>query len=125
MNTETEQAFDQFLECASKSGMIDELLSSTIVMATYPDPAFLLEVALALLYDKPLMLVVPARHKIPQKVCDAADEIVELEEGGFKHPANQRKLMLAGLRMFEKQTDPIISCWRLRQGRVKGDDWVC
>jgi ATP:corrinoid adenosyltransferase len=126
VNPETEQAFEQFLERALQSGLIDELRSSTVVMATDADDADLqmalaLEVGAALVYDKPLMLVVHAGHKIPQKVRDAADEIVELEEGGFKHPANQGKLMSAMLRMSEKQPGPV-SCFRLSQGRLKSDD---
>jgi hypothetical protein len=110
------ELLDEFLERARRSGMIDSLRSSAITMmidADRPDLTMALQLGLSLLWEKPLLLVIKRGQKVPQRIRDLAEEIVELEEaGGLNNPTNQAKTVAAIGRMTE----------RIRQRERKPDD---
>jgi hypothetical protein len=105
MKQEASDAIDRFLEQARASGMIDLVRSSAFVMMVDPDKADLrmaLQIGVAVLYGKPLLLVTHKGEKIPQRARDVADEIVELASNDLNHPENQAKIVAAIVRLTDK-----------------------
>lgn len=105
MKKNTEGLVEEFLERARKSGMIDALRSSAFVIsvgASRPDLQIALQIGVALLWDKPLLIVLRRGEKVPQRLLNLADEVVQFESDDLNHPMNSAKLTAAIIRMTDK-----------------------
>lgn len=99
------ELIDQFLDHARKSGMIDALRSAAFTIAIdadRPDLRMALQIGVALLWEKPLLLVLRPGQKIPQRLRDLADEVVELPSEDLNDPLTQAKMTAAIVRMTER-----------------------
>lgn len=105
MNEIPISAVEQFLDHARKSGMVDALYSSAFVLAIdidRPDLPMALQIGVALLYEKPLLIVLRPGQYCPERVRYLADEVVQLESTDLKDPRNQAKMTAAIVRMTDK-----------------------
>lgn len=82
------EAWDSFVRHA-REGAAQGIMESAFVMSIVPseeaDIKFCVELGLAIMYDKPLLLIVSPETLIPERLRRAADEIIvadlDTEEG--------------------------------------------
>ncbi len=74
---------DEYLERARRE-MFPKMRNSAFVMTIVgePDPKLCLEVGAAILFDKPILLLVPRGRRVPLALRTIANKIVELDGDG-------------------------------------------
>lgn len=87
-------ALDEFLEHARKEmfPMLKGSVMSLIIASDEPDPKLCLELGAAILFDKPLIVLVPPGKHVPANLKRVASVIVE---GDFNNPRTKEKLARA------------------------------
>ncbi len=81
---------DEFLEHARRE-MFPKMKESvlSIVIAADPDPKLCIELGAAILYDKPIIAVVPAGRKIPANLARVASAVIQ---GDLSDARSKQKL---------------------------------
>jgi hypothetical protein len=105
MSDNAEKALREFLERA-RHEMFPKMKSSAMVLSILPDGVkvdakLALELGAALLFDKPIIIIVAKNEKVSPRLRMVADEYIEYE-GGIDNPATQAKLQAAILRTVER-----------------------
>jgi len=98
---------EKFLACAAEDGLVEKIVESAFVMVTdahNPDLRIALEIGVAILFEKPLLIVVPKDQAamLPRRVRELADEVVEMDGLNLSHPLNQAKMIAALSRIIDK-----------------------